>query len=109
MKSVRLVQLILCYVLCVFIITTEMQGLSLSKKGRLRERNKSKYDNFYGVNLDGPAGQVFSEMFGKNWNHPSHAGERYRGDFIANGFNKFYGGDGYDMSNKLAAMREKSG
>lgn len=64
---------------------------------------------------NGPASQAFDEIFkGKDWRHPTKAGSTYRGEFLENGFGKYWGGEGYGNSDKYmeqlhAAVAEADG
>jgi hypothetical protein len=57
--------------------------------------------------IEGPTTQVFDELFeGKDWRHLSKVGTTYRGEFLENGFGKYWGGEGYGNSDKYMAQQE---
>lgn len=43
-----------------------------------------------------------------NWRNPTQAGTTYRGQFVNSGFNQYYGGEGYDNSEKYMAQLRKA-
>jgi hypothetical protein len=54
---------------------------------------------------EGPTSKAFDEIFhGKDWRHPTKAGTLYRGEFLENGFGKYWGGEGYGNSDKYMAQ-----
>lgn len=101
-------------ILLVFSVLLIESVFSIKVKKNSNRKSKMKKDgktcfylDFYGVDLNGPAGRVFEDMFGKNWNKVSHNGELYRGEFLNKGYNQYFGGMGYGNSDKYMADLRK--